>query len=177
MKEQASATKKIKSDLKKMTCTQAALAEALELTRARVNQLIDEEVVIPDEEDKARGVFIFDSLRNYFLSNKVSDSGVNYWKEKGLHEAAKRKTAELKLREMEGELYEASTVENAFAEILGNLRNNLLGLPAKYAIMLENQPREKIYSILTREIEEQLEVVSQSKGEKFFPQSKIDKDS
>lgn len=151
---------KIKSDLRKLTCTQRALAECLELTAARINQLIDEEVVIRDEEDKQSSVFVFDSLKNYFLSNKVSSDGVNYWKEKGLHEAAKRKTAELNYRKLEGSVYDAATVESAFAEMLTSLRNNLLGLPSKFATQLENQSRESIYSILTAEIENLLDELS-----------------
>lgn len=154
---------KIKSGLKELTCTQRALAEALELTAARVNQLINEEVVIADESDTSGGVFVYDSLKNYFLSNKATSSGVNYWTEKGLHEAAKRKMAELNLREKEKQLYEAATVENAFAEILTLLRNNLLGLPAKFATQLENRSREEIYQTLTHEMENLLDELSRGR--------------
>ena len=151
---------KIKSNLNEITCSQKALAEALGLSAMRVNQLIDEDIVVVDESDKNHGVFVFDSLKNYFLSKNVSGSGVDFWKERGLHERAKRQLAELKVKQTEGELYLASEVEQTFLELVMMFRNNLLGLPSKFAPILEGKSREEISTLLTQEIEERLKELS-----------------
>ena len=151
---------KIKSNLNEITCSQKALAEALSLTPTRINQLIDEDIVVVDESDKNHGVFVFDSLKNYFLSKNVSGSGVDFWKERGLHERAKRQLAELKVKQTEGELYLASEVEQTFLELVMMFRNNLLGLPSKFAPILEGKSREEISTLLTQEIEERLKELS-----------------
>ena len=151
---------KIKSALNEITCSQKALAEALNLSTVRINQLIDEDIVVVDESDKNHGVFVFDSLKNYFLSKNVSGSGVDFWKERGLHERAKRQLAELKVKQTEGELYLASEVEQTFLELVMMFRNNLLGLPSKFAPILEGKSREEISALLTQEIESRLEEIS-----------------
>ena len=151
---------KIKSNLNEITCSQKALAEALGLSAMRVNQLIDEDIVVVDESDKNHGVFVFDSLKNYFLSKNVAGSGVDFWKERGLHERAKRQLAELKVKQTEGELYLASEVEQTFLELVMMFRNNLLGLPSKFAPILEGKSREEISTLLTQEIEERLKELS-----------------
>lgn len=148
---------KIKSGLAELTCTQKALAEVLNLTPARVNQLIEEKIVVSDERDKQGAVMVVESLRNYYLSKNAAGSGVDFWKEKGLHERAKRQLAELKVRQAEGELYVAEEVEKTYSELLIMLRSNLLGLPTKFASQLEGKSREEIFATLTQEIENLLQ--------------------
>ena len=155
---------KIKNGIKNLTCTQAALAEAFGLSKMRVNQLIEEEIVIPDETDKGGGVFLFDSVKNYYQSKNISD-GVNYWKEKGLNERAKRQLNELKVEQAAGELYYAADVEASILEVLTVLKNNLLGMPSKLAKQLENTDREEIYLTLAAEIEDILKDISEFKYE------------
>ena len=147
---------KIKSDLNQITCSQKAFAQAVGLTPARINQLIDEDIIIVDEFDKQRGVIVFDSLKNYFLSKNVSGSGVDFWKERSLHERAKRQLAELKLDQEKGKLYLADQVELTLAELFTIFRNNLLGLPSKLSAQLENKSRAEIFNALTQEIDSAL---------------------
>lgn len=152
----------IQGELSKATTTQAKLARYLELSKARVNQLVDEKVVIRDESDAKGKILAFDSIRNYYLSQQSSDSGVNFWKEKGLHERAKRELAELKLQERRGELYEAAVVESVMIEHLTNFRTKLLGLPPKIAAKLPADIRGEVYDDLTREIENCLDELAKN---------------
>ena len=159
--------KKLNSNIRDLTCTQKAFAEAVELTPARINQLLTEgNILVLDESDPNGAIFLFDSLKNFFLSRNVSGIGVDYWRERGFNEQAKRKLNELKLSELEGGLYRADDVDAALAEILVALRNNLLGLPAKFATQLENKNRDEIYKILTDEIEDKLVEISNLKFDK-----------
>ena len=144
-----------------MTCTQTQLAKAIGVSQARVNQLIDEGVVIRDEFATNGQVMLYESLQNYFLSKNVSGDSVNFWKEKGLHERAKRELAELKVDKAKGEVYDAATVESVLTELLTNFRSKLLGLPAKYSTQIEGKTRAEIYDMLTAAIEEELTELSE----------------
>lgn len=148
---------KMQGNFKEWSVTQTKLAEILNLSVQRINQLIEEEVVLRDESSKNGAVLLIDSLRNYYLSKNAAGDNVNFWKEKGLHERAKRELAELKLRIQRGELYEASVVESVMIEHLTNFRTKLLGLPSKIAATLPKDIRGEVYDNLTKEIETCLE--------------------
>ena len=152
---------RIQGEVKDATCTQVQLSRALGVSKQRVGQLIDEGVVIRDESSTTGQVMLFESLQNYFLSKNVSGDSVNFWKEKGLNERAKRRLNEIKVRKADGELYEAETVENAFIEMLTILRTNLLGLPSKMTPILEGKNRNEIFDLLTSEIESKLAAMSE----------------
>ena len=151
---------KILGNFKEWTVTQTKLAEILGVSVQRVNQLIDEEIVIRAEMDKVGSVLLIDSVRNYYLSKNASGDGANYWKEKALHERVNRKRDELKLQKEDGSVYDSATVEQAFIEMLTILRTNLLGLPSKLAVQLENKSRAEIYEVITEEIEGKLAELS-----------------
>lgn len=152
---------KLNGEIQDATCTQRQLSRALKLSTTRINQLIDEGIVVRDESSRSGQVMLFESLQNYFLSKNATGDNVNFWKERGLHEKAKRELAEVKLAKTRGELYEASVVEGVLVEVLTNFRNKLLGLPSKYAAQLEGKTRAEIYSSLSAAIEEELAELSE----------------
>lgn len=158
------ATNKIDDEIQLIAVTQKQMARALGLGTTRINQLIDEGILVRDETSRSGQLMLFESLRNFFLSKNANlgdgENSVNFWKERGLHEKAKRELAEVKLAKTRGELYDASTVENAFIEMLSILRTHLLGLPSKMAPQLEGKNRADIYNLLAEEIEEKLTEMS-----------------
>lgn len=156
-------------NIKQLTVSQTNLAKALGLTTGRVNQLIDEGVVIRDERDKSGGVMLFDSLRNYYGSKATNAEaeGLDYWEEKAKHEKVKRETSELKLKKLDGSVYSAKIVELVIIEQNSMLRTNLLGLPVKLAPQIEGKSRDEIYELMTKEIEELLNNLSKYKPEMF----------
>lgn len=151
---------KFDGEITSATVTQTSLGRALGLSQQRIGQLIDEGIVVRDEMSRNGQVMLFESLRNFFLSKNANlgdgANSVNFWKERGLHEKAKRELAEVKLAKTRGELYEATTVERVLSELLTNFRSKLLGLPAKYAAQLDGKNRGEIYERLTVAIEENL---------------------
>ena len=152
---------KVNGIIREMTCTQTQLAKAIGVSQARVTQLIEEGVVIRDEFATNGQVMLFESLHNFFLSKNVSGDSVNFWKEKGLHERAKRELAEIKVSKAKGDVYDATTVEGVLVELLTNFRNKLSGIPAKYSPQLEGKTREEIYQTLTAAVEEELAELSE----------------
>ena len=167
---------KYKGDPNEITVTQTTLGKVLGKSQQRIGQLIEEEIVVRDENDKNGAVFLVDSLRNYYLSKNATggDSGVNFWKEKALHERAKRELAELKLRERRGELYEAGVVESVMIEHLTNFRTKLLGLPSKIAAALPADIRGEVYDTLTAEIENCLDELAKNYKESDFKSENVD---
>ena len=159
---------KVTGNIKELTVTQTALGRALNLTPARINQLIDMEIVIRDEKDTSGGVFLFDSVKNYYLAKKAAKDDADFFKEKALHERVKRQIAELKLAREEGRLYEAATVEAVMTEQLVGLRTHLLSLGAKLAAQLEGKSRAEIGAMIDREVEERLKELSNYKPELFM---------
>lgn len=159
----SSETIKLHGNYKEWTVSQSQLGRILEISQPRVNQLIEEEVVMRDESSKTGAVLLIESLRNYYRSKAPIEDGegkVDFWKERGLHERAKRKITELELKKRRGELYAAETVERVMIEQLTNFRNKLLGLPAKLAAVLEGKTRGEIYELINLEIEAALEELS-----------------
>lgn len=131
------------------------------MTQQRISQLLADKTMLRDESDKTGRVLLAESLRSYYLSNKATGDTVNYWKERALRERANRKLDELELKRAEGSVYDSSTVELAFIEMLSMLRTHLLGLPSKFAVQLEGKNRNEIYDILTQEIEMKLTEMSE----------------
>lgn len=159
---------KVNGDIKELTCSQAQLAQAIGVSRARINQLIDEKVVMRDESSKTGAVMLFDSVMNYFLSKNAAGGSVNFWQERGLHERAKRELAELKLLKSRGEVYEAAVVEGVLSELLTNFRNRLTGLPSKLSGQLTGKSRAEIFELTAAAIDEELLELSEGLADAQF---------
>ena len=162
---------KISKDLKSLTATQKEMGNALGLTSARVNQLIDEGVAIRDPQDSRGGIFVVETIKNYYSQRgggSPDGNAPDLNEERARHEKAKREIAELKLAELQGKVYPARTVELVMTEMASNLRTQLLGLPAKLAPILEGQKKEEIYATLTKEIEEKLSELSSYSPDLFM---------
>ena len=151
---------KLTGNFEEWTVTQTALGRILNLTPGRINQLIDEKIVMRDEGEKG-SVFLVESMQNYYKSKKAyyedGKGKVDFWEERGLHERAKRKMAELKLRQIKGELYNAAVVEKVMCDQLVNFRSKILGLPNKLSVQLQGRSVAQINEILTENLEELLD--------------------
>lgn len=161
---------KVTGDPRQITVSQTNLGKALGITTPRVNQLIKEGIVFRDDNDTNGAVFLVRSVQAYTAmtaKNTPSDEDVDYMEEKGKHEKVKRELAELKLAKEEANAYDAKTVELVMIEMLSNLRTQLLGLPSKLAPILENQPKEAVYSRMTEEIEAKLAELSEHSPDMF----------
>lgn len=173
---------KINKDFKKVTITHGALATALGVSRQYVTKLAKEGVFVKDPNDANAGLFVLESLKNYYSihakpqSKEVETQEVNYMEEKAKHEAASRKLAELKLAKAEGRALDARIVEMVLIEDFSVIRTQLLGLPAKVIPRLENKSRAEMDNILTKEIEEALVGLSEISPASFMKEEIDDED-
>lgn len=157
---------KVSKNLKLLTTTQSEMANIMGVSQQRVSQLISENVIL---RDKNNSVLVIESLKNYYKlkANAENSDDIDFQKERALHEKTKREIAELKLAKMQRSAYDARTVELVLTEMLSNLRTQFLGLPSKLAPILEDLKKEKIYGILSKEIEEKLLELSEYDLEMF----------
>lgn len=152
---------KYNGEIGEISVTQTSFGRFIGYSQSKVSQMAAEGELVRDESDKSGRIMLAESLRSYYLSTKATGDGVNYWKEKAKREQVNRKMDEIKLQKLQGEVYEAATVEQGIIEILTTLRTHLTGLPAKFSVQLEGKSREEIYQAMTAEIEERLEELSQ----------------
>ena len=153
---------KVSGEIKLMTVSQRQMAAALGLSTTRVNELLNEKVLVRDESRVDGRLMLYDSLQNYFLSRKTTGDGVNFWNERALHEKVKRELSELKLEQERGEVYKASEVEAVLTEMLIDFRNKLSGLGHKLAAQLEGKTATAICDIIDSEIELNLKELSEN---------------
>lgn len=140
------------------------LAELLGISERRVNQLVNEETLKREIE----GDFTLTQAIAMYYENKYAGKDEDrYWSEKALHEAAKRKLAELELARRQNLSHDAADVESVMTDMLSNLRSQLLGIPAKMAAILENQSRSVIMAELSKEIKSRLLELSDYNPEMF----------
>jgi len=138
------------------------LAELLGISERRVNQLVNEEVLHREIE----GDFVL-TIASFYENKYSSKDEDDYWSEKALHEAAKRKLAELELAKRQNLSHDAADVERVMTDMLSKLRSQLLGIPAKMAARLENQSRSVIMTELSKEIKSRLTELSDYNPEIF----------
>lgn len=140
------------------------LAELLGISERRVNQLVNEGVLRRELE----GNFdLTQSIATYYENKYASKDEDSYWSEKALHEAAKRKLAELDLARKQNQAHDASEVEIVMTDMLSTLRSQLMGIPAKLAARLENKDRTVIMDELAKEIRSRLSELSEYNPEMF----------
>ena len=160
----------IAGEIKDLTASQAKLARYLGLSKPRINQLINEGVVVRDVNGKE--IMIADSIRNYYLNNPSAATGqanteTSYWDEKRLHEKAKRELAELKLAKARGQVYDAKVVEKTLIELVANFRTNLNGAFQRLAPLIVGRDVDEVAQILQSEIEYILDDISKFSVDAF----------
>lgn len=153
---------KVSGEIVLMTVSQRQMSAAIKLSTTRVNELINEGIMIRDPSTEQGQLMLLDSLKNYYLSKSGADEEtVNFWAERSKHEKAKREMAELKLAERKGELYYAADVEAEITEWLVDFRNKLLGVGHKLAKRLEGKTAAAICDIIDDEIDEILKELNE----------------
>lgn len=168
---------KISKDVKNLTTTQSEMAKTLGITQPRVHQLIVDGVIL---KDNSGAVLIIESLKNYYKlkagETEEGKDGTDYWVEKAKHEAAKRKMAEICLAKVQNRMHDSVDVERVMAEMLTNLRTQLLGLPSSLAPEISGKSKEEIAKIMTKAIEARLTEISEYSPEMFTEEEVIDEE-
>lgn len=136
------------------------LAEILDITERRVNQLCTEKGLF--QKDISGKFNITECVKAYYREKFYKEDYVKQReREQALHERIKREKAELSLRKMKNELHEATVIELALTNMLVTFRNRILGIPAAIAPKLYRKTVPEINNILRNELKSALSELSE----------------
>ncbi len=145
------------------TVSVKSLASLLDMTDRNVQSLYQAGHVVKSE----RGTYLLkESIKKYLQFLKKSNANtdvekaVDYQESKARREAANAEKIELQVMVMKGELLNTEIVEIWASSMIAAFKNNLLGIPSKVAPILEGQPKAEIFKILTDEIKQKLDDLS-----------------
>jgi phage terminase Nu1 subunit (DNA packaging protein) len=142
------------------------LAEILEISERRVNQLTSEKGIF--EKDLNGKFNISKCVEAYYREKFIeTDYGKELEQEKVLLERAKRERAELLLGKLKNELHEATVIELAITNMLVTFRNRILGIPAAIAPKLVRKTVPEINKLLQKELRSALSELSEYDPAKF----------
>lgn len=170
-------------DVQGLTVSGKVLAAFFNLTDRRVRALEQDGIVT--KTDRGKYVLIESVSRyiTYLKANNATKEGcsisdsenydLDY--EKCLHERIKREQSELKLAAMNGSMHRAQDVERVMNDMLANFKSKLSNMPSKVAPMLVSRNEAvTIQNMLTTEINETLEELSQYDPINFYGKDYID---
>lgn len=138
--------------------TTKQMAETLNLTTRRVQQLAEEGILVREKRGKYRGIASLQKYIQYIQERDVPDDmDVDYWTEKARHEKAKREKTELQVAVMKGKLHRSEDVEAVMDGMVSAFRSRCLALPTKIAPQLLNKTEvAEVQEFLTQEVHDVL---------------------
>ncbi len=156
-----------------MVFTTKQLSEILDLSARRVQQLAEEGIFVREKRGKYRAI---ESMQNYirFLqsNNSDSESEVDYYEEKALHERAKRQKAEIEVALLKGQMHTAEAVAAVMNDMIASCRAKLLSLPAKMApSLVGKEDVAQVKEMISKEIKDTLKELSEYSREIFLSNS------
>jgi phage terminase Nu1 subunit (DNA packaging protein) len=150
------------------------LAELLGLSARRIQQLAEEGVIIKAGRGRYKAA---ESIQNYirFLQEKersANEGEADYFKERALHEKAKREMAEIELAVIKGEIHRSEDVKVVMNDMIAAFRSKVLALPTKLAPQLAGKTEIPIVKeLLNREIREALTELAEYDPQVFYAKS------
>jgi phage terminase Nu1 subunit (DNA packaging protein) len=152
--------------------TTKQLAEILGLSTRRIQQLAEEGVFPKTGRGKYKGIESIQKYIHTLQSNNAGDAEVDYFKERALHERAKREKSELQLGVMKGEMHTSNDIKLVMNDMIMAFRSRILALPTKLTPQLvDKTDMPVILDLLTREVSEALMELSEYDPHVFYAKS------
>ena len=148
-------------DILSATLTQKEFAALVGLSPARINQLVQSDVLVRDAKSRDGRLMLFASMKKFY----EREDQTLYWRERALHERAKRQLAELAVARRESELYEASEVKGFLAEMIRSARAEFESLGKTLAPALIGKSAAQICVKIDEEIRARLTALSKQGDE------------
>lgn len=148
-----------------MSVNARELANIMDLSERRVNQLVSEGVLQKETDGK------FDVMKcviDYYKNKAGLEAGASYEIERALHEKIKRETAEIELAELRGNMHSATDIKRVVSGMLINFRGKMLAIPATISPKIINQNNPNVIaSALTKAIKTALQELSEYDAKLF----------
>ncbi|OQP00866.1 hypothetical protein B1689_07545 [Geobacillus sp. 44C] len=162
------------SEQGKWVVSTSELAEILNLSDRRIQQLVKNEII----SKISRGKFYLPTTVQEYISwikaqMADSDEELDLKKEKTLLTRANRQKVELELQIMRGELHRSEDVRRVMNDMLSAFRARCLAIPSKAAPRLQGQTDlAVIQDVIKKEVYEALTELSEYDPEVFYSYSK-----
>lgn len=121
-----------------MQVIQKELAKILGISTRRIQQLAAENGMFKSKTGTKYDLAdcVQDYIKFKIESETSGKNDLDYWQEKAKHEQAKRTITQMKLARMKRESFDAADVEDAWAALLIEFKDELKSLPHKLAPLL-----------------------------------------
>ena len=161
------------SDRSEVFFTTKQMADTLRVTTRRVQQLAEEGVLVRAQRGKYLAIESMQKYIQYIQEREQStESDVDYYHEKALHEKAKREKTEMQVAIMKGELHRSEDVAAVMGDMVASFRSRCLAMPTKIAPQLLNRKEiAEVQELLTDEIHHVLGELSEYDAKAFHTRS------
>jgi len=145
--------------------TTKELANALDLTERRINQLVAEGVLEKGRDGKFD---VYIAIESYIKKAYGIEDGLSFDIERAKHEQIKKEIAQLRLDKLKNRLHDTKDVERVMTNMIVTFRNRMLGIPSQVAPrILGKKEIGEVIDEITREIKEGLKELSEYDPEMF----------
>lgn len=150
------------------------LASLLGKTPQWIRQLTRDGVL----KQSRRGKYILrDAIQAYMehiQGGKEDSNKPRYVDAKTEHELIKKEKAEIELRTLKGQMHEAKDVRTVMSDMVLTVKSKLQSIPARIAPQLDQEPANKIESVLHKEISDALRSFVEYSPDLFIKQESGD---
>jgi phage terminase Nu1 subunit (DNA packaging protein) len=144
------------------------LANALDLSERRINQLVSEGTLEKGNDGKFN---IYSAIESYVKKTHGLDADLSYEVERAEHEQIKKEMAQIRLDKLRNKVHDAKDVELVLTNMLVTFRTRMLGIPSQVAPrILGKKDLASVIGDITTEIKEALKELSEYNPEMFKPE-------
>lgn len=171
-------------DISRITVSAGVLSKIIGVSDRRIRQLADEGILTKVSSGRYN---LQESLHSYILQLRVVNDAeknssnledkLDFGLEKAMHERVKRHITELKYALMKGQVHRSEDVESVMTNMLINFKTKLISLPSKLTpLLVDRDDKKYILELLTNEMHEVLNELSQYNASDFYSDDYVDID-
>lgn len=172
-------------DISQIVVSSKVLSRIIGVSERRIRQLAEEGILTK----VSSGRYNFqESLHGYIINLRVAndtnkiqtelEDQLDLKLEQALHVRVKRHMSELKYSLMKGNVHRAEDVEAVMVNMLTNFKTKLLNLPTKLTpLLVDRSDKGYILNLLTKEVYEVLDELSNYNASDFYGADYIDTDT
>lgn len=171
-------------DISMITVSAGVLSKIIGVSDRRIRMLAEEGILTKVSSGRYN---LQESLHSYILQLRVANDAeksqpdledkLDFGVEKAMHERVKRHITELKFALMKGQVHRSEDVESVMTNMLINFKTKILNLPTKLTpLLVDRSDKKYILNLLTNEMHEILNELSEYNASDFYSDDYIDID-
>lgn len=145
--------------------TTKELANSLDLSERRINQLVVEGVLEKGKDGKFN---IYSAIEGYIKKTYGIEQELSFEVERARHEKIKKDMAQIRLDKLRNRVHDAKDIELILSNMIVTFKTRMLGIPSQVAPrVLGKKDISDVIGEITREIKEALKELSDYKPDMF----------